>query len=323
MQLSQLHMVKQILETGSLSKTALHLNWAQSVVSRQLAAFENECGGRIFYRNGRGVVLTELGERIMPLVDTMITAAEEMTHCGAELRNQLAGEVKVSVGPQIAPILSGPLFQKLKEEHPNIRLTVSEAYASTQADLKEARSDVAVFIHNSYTADENDQIIAEIDNYLVGLPDSPALQEETIRYVDALRAPLLLPSMPNTYRRAMEQVASREGFELNVAAEVNAPGPAVSLVRVGAGQIILPLITGPAYKHLAWIGEEIRAGHLRASRIVGPASKSTLYVSRAANSNRCADAVAKIISSILNRIMDPGTEDANTPDDKKLMLASG
>ncbi len=90
-------MVKQILETGSLNKTAIRLKWTQSAVTRQLAALEHEVGGRIFYRNGRGVVLTELGERILPEMDLIISASENMFHTATQMRTEIAGEVKIAV----------------------------------------------------------------------------------------------------------------------------------------------------------------------------------------------------------------------------------
>src|SRR5262245_10061779 len=142
MELAQLHLVKQILETGSLSKTAMRLNRAQSVVSRQLAALERECGGRIFYRNGRGVLLTELGESVLPQIETVLPAASDIVGCGAALKNEVAGEVRITTTPSVGPNLIGPLFNKLKQTHPNIRLRVSEAYsAGIEADLQEGRAD--------------------------------------------------------------------------------------------------------------------------------------------------------------------------------------
>lgn len=305
MQLTQLHMVKQILETGSLSKTASRLNWAQSVVSRQLAAFERECGGRIFYRNGRGVVLTELGERILPQIDLIINAAEDITGCGAELRNQLAGEVKVAVSPQIAPYLAGPLFTKLKQMHPNIRLNVWEAFGGAKADLRDGKTDIAVYMHPDTIIGEDDRLIGELETYLIGLPDSSSTSNETIPFAQLARLPLLLPSLPNSWRRLLDQVASQKGMSLNVTAEVNSPGPIAALVEAGAGYLVTPLASGAAAARMGWIGEHVRAGRLRASRIVDPGFTFKLVLSTSPNRRRPADAVARLIESMLVELMHP------------------
>ena len=46
MELNQLQVVKAILETGSVSKTAIRLQRSKSVISRQLAALGSEQGPR-------------------------------------------------------------------------------------------------------------------------------------------------------------------------------------------------------------------------------------------------------------------------------------
>ena len=62
------------VEYGSLSKVALAYGTSQPHVSRQIGELEQECGGRLFERTGRGVVLTELGQRIAPKVRAWLAA---------------------------------------------------------------------------------------------------------------------------------------------------------------------------------------------------------------------------------------------------------
>lgn len=302
MQLAQLHMVKQILETGSLSKTALRMNWAQSVVSRQLAAFERECGGRIFYRNGRGVVLTELGERILPRIDTIIAAAQDIAGSGAQA-HELMGEVKIAVSPQIAPLLSGPLFSRLREAHPGIRLSFWEAFSSTKVDLRDGRVDIAVFMRVSGAMRPDEQLIGELDTYLVGLPDSPATSGNTISFAQLEGLPLLLPSLPNAWRRSLEHSAMRDGIELMAVAEVNDPAPTAAFVHAGIGYMISPLAAGPAAARMGWIGADVHAGRLRASRIIDAGFSSKIIVGCGPNRRSSVDVVARLAEQILAELM--------------------
>ena len=48
-------------ELGSLSKVAVAYGTSQPHISRQISELEHACGGRLFQRTGRGVLLTELG----------------------------------------------------------------------------------------------------------------------------------------------------------------------------------------------------------------------------------------------------------------------
>ena len=55
-----------IAELGSLTRAGLYLDSNQSLLSRQLNALERECAVRLFNRTGRGVELSEVGQRIFP-----------------------------------------------------------------------------------------------------------------------------------------------------------------------------------------------------------------------------------------------------------------
>ena len=257
-------------------------------------------------------MLTELGERILPQIDLIINAAQDITGCGAELRNQLAGEVKVAVAPQIAPYLAGPLFSKLKQQHPLIRLSVWEAFGGTKADLRDGKTDIAVYMHTDSSMGEDDRVVGELESYLIGLPDSPATRDETIAFSQLSRLPLLLPSLPNSWRRLIDQIAANKGMSINVAAEVNSPGPTAALVQAGAGYLLSPLASGAAAARMGWIGADVRAGRLRASRVVDPGFTFKLVVSASPHRRRPADAVARLIDSMLADLMNPDIDDDET-----------
>jgi len=63
MDLKQLKAFATLAEFGSFSRArGAVLSVAQPVLSRQIKALEQELGIELFYRNGRGIVLTEAGK---------------------------------------------------------------------------------------------------------------------------------------------------------------------------------------------------------------------------------------------------------------------
>ncbi len=66
MDIRQLKAFVEVAANGSYARTAAIVGVAQSALSRQISALERGIGGRLFHRTGRGVVLTELGERMLP-----------------------------------------------------------------------------------------------------------------------------------------------------------------------------------------------------------------------------------------------------------------
>jgi LysR family nitrogen assimilation transcriptional regulator len=64
MNLKQLEYFVAVAELGSFSKAALILNIAQPALSRQVRLLETDLHVTLLTRNGRGVVLTEVGQRL-------------------------------------------------------------------------------------------------------------------------------------------------------------------------------------------------------------------------------------------------------------------
>ena len=99
-------------ELGSLTRAALFLDSNQSLLSRQLNALERECGARLFNRTGRGVELSEVGERLFPQVKALLTDAQQLEN---EIRGEArepTGRVTLGLLPSIADPLVGRLFPR-------------------------------------------------------------------------------------------------------------------------------------------------------------------------------------------------------------------
>ena len=64
MNLKQLEYFVHVAELGSFSKASLVLDIAQPALSRQVRALETDLRETLLIRNGRGVTLTEAGQRL-------------------------------------------------------------------------------------------------------------------------------------------------------------------------------------------------------------------------------------------------------------------
>src|SRR5215217_8586432 len=102
------------IELGSLSKVAIGYGTSQPQVSRQIAALERECGGRLFQRTGRGVVLTELGQRIAPKVRIWLASTEQLANDVRTSAGTPIGKVRIGSLPSTAHPLVSMLHKQLK-----------------------------------------------------------------------------------------------------------------------------------------------------------------------------------------------------------------
>jgi LysR family transcriptional activator of nhaA len=73
-----LHYFWQVASTGNLTKTAKNLHVSQSALSSQIRQLEENIGQRLFERQGRQLVLTDVGRRVLTYADDIFAKGEEL-----------------------------------------------------------------------------------------------------------------------------------------------------------------------------------------------------------------------------------------------------
>ena len=104
-------------ELGSLSKVAVAYGTSQPHISRQIGELEQECGGRLFQRTGRGVLLTELGQRIAPKVRAWLASTEQLANDVRSSAGTPIGKVRIGSLPSTAHPLVSTLYKQLQERY--------------------------------------------------------------------------------------------------------------------------------------------------------------------------------------------------------------
>ena len=116
----------EVAELGSFTKAAVLRQTVQSHISRQIGELEKQCGGALFRRTGRGVVLTDLGHRVEARVRGWVRDTDQLL---ADIRvdaGEPMGEVRLGILPSAAHPLMTRVFLRLKTEFPKIKLNVRE-----------------------------------------------------------------------------------------------------------------------------------------------------------------------------------------------------
>ncbi len=113
-----------VAEAGSFTHAGDTLNLSQSAVSRQISTLEESIGVTLFHRHARGLILTEEGELLH-------TTAAEIFGKLAMIEGQLAdsrqlpeGPLRITVAEFIGSTWLAPKMAQLREEHPDIQMTM-------------------------------------------------------------------------------------------------------------------------------------------------------------------------------------------------------
>ena len=180
-----------IAALGSLTRAALFLDSNQSLLSRHLNALERECNARLFNRTGRGVALSDVGQRIFPLVKALLSDAEQLEmEIHGEAREP-SGRVTIGSLPSITNPIVGRLFKQLRERHPGIQLKILEGSSGQVEEwLSDARVDIAILYRYGSALHEQEQALATVDSYLIGAAGDRLTAKPELPFFVAARAAL-------------------------------------------------------------------------------------------------------------------------------------
>ena len=283
-----------IAELGSLTRAALFLDSNQSLLSRQLNALERECGARLFIRTGRGVELSEVGERIFPQVKALLADAERLT---LEIRGEArdpAGRVTLGTLPSIGVTLVGRLYADIRSRYPDVHLKVLEGSSGQVEEwLADARVDIAILYRYGPSLPEQEQSLATVDSYLIGAKGDQLTQAAEVPFSALDELPFILPSVPNGLRTALEAVARHEHIRLAAAIDADSLPLQKQLAAPEGLYTVLPL-------HAVW--SEVQDGTLQAARIVSPPLQRRVAMaqSKSKGPTRAVSAVAAQIVAIVD-----------------------
>jgi DNA-binding transcriptional LysR family regulator len=252
-----------VADAGSLSKVAARRQTVQSHISRQITEFEQQCGGRLFRRTGRGVELTELGTRAAARLRIWLQDTEQLGHELRAVSGEPAGDVRLGLIPSAAHPLATHLFERLRSTHPGIRLDIAEAQgAELDAMLDSGAVDLAILFRYRRPSGREETLLCDADTYLVSAPGDPLTSTPALDFARLAGLPLVLPRQPSHWRQALDETARSLGFRLDAVAQVDSLTVQKELVARQPG---LYSVLGPYT-----IAEELRSGRLQASRLVNP-----------------------------------------------------
>ncbi len=123
MDLRSIVTIKTILSEGSFQKAARRLNCSQSTVTFQIRQLEHELSLQLFERIGRRMVLTQAGRDILPHIDTIVQAMQEISMYGKGMQ-ELAGELRIAVAESLLSYRIQPVLKDFVQQAPKVKLAL-------------------------------------------------------------------------------------------------------------------------------------------------------------------------------------------------------
>ena len=290
-----------IAETGSFSKAAMAHTIAQSALSRRIRDLEQDLGVALFYRNGRGVVVTEAGETFLARARSILSDVAQIRQDLNATQTTLQGVVTLGVPPSVGLVLLAPLLSQIRSDYPGIQMRVLEGFSGYVAEwLASGRVDLAVLYKvRAGTFPDAEHLLFE-DMHLISGREAQSLgQGSTVTLRQLQGEDMAHPGAPHGLRILVDEACSRAQVSLSVAMELETLPTIRGLVSAGTVRTILPVTAVQA---------ELQTGELTAQKIVEPViSRELILVHAPQRANAPATrAVVQLIRDHIERLLESG-----------------
>lgn len=158
-----------IVDLGTFSAAADHLNITTAGVSRRIKSLEERLGVSLLKRTTRTASLTEAGElynqRIREVVDSMMQLEDEVQN----LTGTPAGKIKVNAPPAFSEKVLGDILHQFSTQYPKIKLEIVTTL--DKVDMRTEMFDVAFRLSKSNNPSDINNLIRLVRFSIVGSPD--------------------------------------------------------------------------------------------------------------------------------------------------------
>ncbi|MFI7502413.1 LysR family transcriptional regulator [Streptomyces sp. NPDC049687] len=120
----KLVLLREVGARGSIAAAAQALNYTRSAVSQQLSALESETGAALLDRGSRRAELTAAGRLLVAHTERVLAQLEAAEAELLARDGRVSGELRVGVPLHEGPALLVPALNRLRERHPDLRITL-------------------------------------------------------------------------------------------------------------------------------------------------------------------------------------------------------
>lgn len=223
-------------KTGSLTQAAKALFLTQPSVSHAIKQLENSFGITLFYRNSKGVSLTQEGAMLYSYIEQsqiLISLAEEKM---SALKNLDSGELRIGGSDSLFKHYLLPYLEDFHQKHPGIRLQLNHGTTpEIIAFLKEGRIDLGVVRMPIVDSQLEVRESIQLQDCFVAGSRYAELKNVVLTLEMLLQHPVILFSRNSRARMAITELFQSYGYKLKPGIEVGSVELLIEFARKGLG----------------------------------------------------------------------------------------
>lgn len=199
MDINKYRIFLQSVDSGSFSKVAEETGYTPSGIVHMMNTLESEMGFPLLVRSRRGVRLTPDGERVTPILRSLVKWEEQLHQVSSDIRGAVSGSITLGCYYSIAINWLPEVIRQFQKDFPNIKIQMLEAVHQKLDDLlAEQRVDFCVF--SAPPAGDVEWIPLRKDRMVAVLPEGhPLAKAEAYPIANYGVEPLIMPAEGNDY----------------------------------------------------------------------------------------------------------------------------
>lgn len=247
LKINELKSIACIASVGKISTAASMLGTSQANLSRLLSSIETQIGLKIFDRSTRHLSLSDFGEALLPRIQHVLQANEDVSHFIDSYKEKPIGHVTIAAPLGALVFLSRYVMPAIAAQHKDISISlVSYTIDIDKMDLVMPPEWDLMF---SFSMPRDENLIArKIAKFTMGLYASPDfMQENPIKKVNDLSnsySCILLRSLGESYNNwsyTDSETGEVKNIKVNGKYLCDQAHYAVELARQGLGVVYAPL----------------------------------------------------------------------------------
>jgi len=162
MRIEQLIYFAEVVRCQSISAAAENLYIQQSTLSHSIKSLEAELGVKLFVRKNNGVMLSEDGVNLFPIMERMLFDYDYLLNYTAnEFKNN---KLFISISPQASSLFSQFIYQPLKAHFSNTQFHIRDCFpADFFNSFKKNQTDIALAFCKASSVPSKKQLAASED----------------------------------------------------------------------------------------------------------------------------------------------------------------
>lgn len=224
-----------VAKTKSFSESSRVLHISQPAISKHIQNLEYELNTLLFYRNNRGIELTQEAKQLLNFVEKAYNFLMLGEKSLQESKELMQGKVSIGIPTAVSIYYLKEQIEGFMTSHPNIVIKMSSHNNDTLINLMLQHTLDILILIGDQEINKDLKVVPLIEDDYVFAYNTEKMNIIVDNLSDLINYPMLLPVKTTESRKNIEKVFSDKGITTNPIMELETPEMMVNYTKDGIG----------------------------------------------------------------------------------------